>query len=112
MLCECCQLPIYPIVVTEDYCFNQHDCCLEIGDIKIVFTPKEAEMFACLLTREDKICKDQWLWSYVWGDLLDPPDLEITKQYIYRIRKKLKNTIFEIRNEFGVGYKLTFKPPV
>jgi len=76
-------------------------------DISVVLTKRESKLFELLVEKNGAPCSDDEIFFYVWGDEFDR---HITNSSIRTLVKNLRKKIPKelLKNQYGVGYKISF----
>ena len=68
---------------------------------------RNEEMVLGILTKRDRLTKDQIMTALYSDRPNSPPEIQIVGVYICRLRKKLRKFGIEITTIWGIGYALT-----
>lgn len=76
-------------------------------DVSIVLTRRESKLFELLVEKNGAACSDDEIFFYVWGDDFDR---HVTNSSIRTLVKNLRKKIPRdlLKNQYGVGYKISF----
>ncbi len=77
-----------------------------IDGVAIKFTASEAVIMHSLAARAPRVVEHWLLMDHVYGLEIDQPQQKIIDVFIFKIRRKLKETDFRIRTVWGKGYYL------
>jgi two-component system cell cycle response regulator CtrA len=91
-------------LLEENYCLRAALAIEIVPPSEWGLTPHEAKVMGCLARHE--LATFNMLFTAVYLDKLDPPDMKLIAIYICKIRRKLKPFGVEITNKWGVGYSL------
>jgi len=73
----------------------------------INLTPRELQVFAGIVKGASRLVSKAYLMDYIYGLETDnEPHQKVIDVFIYKLRKKIKCTRFEIENVPCVGYRL------
>ena len=77
------------------------------NDEAVVLTKRELKLFELLVNKAGVPCNEDEIFFYVWGDEFDR---NITNSSIRTLVKNLRKKIPKdlIKNQYGVGYKISF----
>ncbi|GAG16995.1 unnamed protein product [marine sediment metagenome] len=82
---------------------------LEVGDISVCLTPKQASLLEMLITQPGRAFSDTSILKHVWEESAYANSSDV-KQQIYLIRKRLRSAGLDaaaiLTTVPGVGYKL------
>ena len=104
---------ITPDVLFSDNSVVLHLDChdLEINDRVVHLTPKEFEVLRLLIRHAGRVLSHDAILSQIWG-FERMGDLDLIKQYIYRLRKKIEQNPESpsyIHTVWGEGYYFDLK---
>lgn len=84
---------------------------VSINGEKVVLTPIQYDIFACLVRRVNKIVTHKELLRLVWGEN-HTQNVEYLRIYIHQLRHKLEKNPAQpqyLKTESGIGYRLACK---
>ncbi len=95
------------IPLAYDCLWDNKSKTLFCNDEAIVLTKRELKLFELLVNKAGVPCNEDEIFFYVWGDEFDR---NITNSSIRTLVKNLRKKIPKdlIKNQYGVGYKISF----
>ncbi len=104
---EHCPLCNHPYEGHEGIFVDEESRTLIIDGKLIGLTHRMSQILAGILSCDPRVASIGYLMDYVYGaDADDEPEKKILSVYVCRIRKKLKNTRFDIITIWGYGYRI------
>lgn len=77
------------------------------NDESIFLTKRELKLFELLVEKAGTPCSDDEIFFYVWGDEFDKVITNSSiRTLVKNLRKKIPSEL--IKNQYGVGYKISF----
>jgi len=95
------------VPLAYDCIWDNKSKTLFCADESIVLTKRESKLFELLVIRAGVPCSEDEIFFYVWGDEFDR---NVTNSSIRTLVKNLRKKIPKdlIKNQYGVGYKISF----
>ena len=95
------------IPLAYDCLWDNKSKTLFCSDKAVVLTKRELKLFELLVNKAGVPCNEDEIFFYVWGDEFDR---NITNSSIRTLVKNLRKKIPKdlIKNQYGVGYKISF----
>jgi len=95
------------IPLAYDCLWDNKSKTLFCEDESVVLTKRELKLFELLVSRAGVPCSEDDIFFHVWGDEFDR---NVTNSSIRTLVKNLRKKIPKdlIKNQYGVGYKITF----